>query len=329
MGYIIIAIVAFLLVKKLITSSAAGIVGIFKAILFGPRVNSILTAFLALYLIFSNTPLFTGGFKLPSRVLWMLCILDCIRDVMVAEDYYDSCDLDPLYVTKSISSIFTLGMSRGFFLLLVGPILHHSVKQSLRDAVEGGRPIYSCSSKKLKAQKYYYKRELECLLNNEELVSNEKTLQEEVARAEKKLDKLYPKTLMATIIDTVAGDDEVKKQRERNQRALSSLRFSQAYLGKAAFGQIAPATVEAMRDKGSLCVADMLQLKELEHFRSAGEAFMVQALRPLVENGTFLDEDISDDPLESHAYLYAQSSKRRKAIDASSDPRFADPDLCD
>lgn len=329
MGYIIIAIVAFLLVKKLIMSSAAGIVGIFKAILFGPKVNSILTAFLAICLIVSDTSLFTGGFKTLSRVLWVICILDCIRDVMVAEDYYDSYDLDPLYVTKSIGSIFTLGMSRGFFLLIVEPFLHHAVKQSLRDAVKSGRPVYPYCSEKLKARKYYYERELAYLLNNEELVSNEKTLQEEVARAAKKLDKLYPKTLIAKIADTVAGDDAVKKQRERDQKGLDSLRASHVYLGKAAFGQIAPATVEAMRDRGTLCVADMLQLKELERFRFIGEAFMVQALKPQVENGTFLDEDISDDPLESHAYRYAQSSKQRIAIDASSDPRFADPDLCD
>lgn len=333
MVYIIIAIVAFLLVKKLITSSARGIIKFIKTILFSPNVNSVLTIIFTACFLFSKESLFNDSLQPLCRVLWWLCIADCLRDLGVSESYY-YCEaaykIDPLYAIKSITSIFTLGMSRGVFLLVVGPLIHHSVKRSLYERMDSGQLVSPyCPGRSIRAQDHYYDQELEKLVQNGKLVSNENTLRDEIARSTKKLDKFYPKTVREKILDALAGDKEAKEQRANSKVELSHWGFSRAYLSKAVFEQIPRAVEEAMKDKGTLCVADIVKLKELERFNLDGAgAFVIQALEPLVENGTFLDDDISDNPLENHAYQYANSTKKRKSIDASSDPRFADPSLC-
>lgn len=334
MVYIIIAIVAFLIVKKLITSSVRGIVKFVKTIFFKPSVNSVLTIILTVCFLFSKEPLFNDSLQPLCKVLWWLCIADCLRDLAVSESYYDcrvEFMVDKLYAIKSVTSIFTLGMSRGIFLLVVGPLIHHSVKQSLHERVNSGQLVSPYSPwRSIKAQDYYYDQELEKLVQNGELVSNENTLREEVARSTKKLDKFYPKTWRDKILDAIAGDEEKKEQRANSRVEIKRWGFSRGYLSKDAFEQIPKAVVEAMRDRGTLCVADIIELKDLKHLDLNGkEMFVIQALEPLVESGIFLDEDISDDPRENHAYRYAHSSKQKKSIDASSDPRFADPDLCD
>lgn len=326
MVYIIIAIVAFLLVKKLITSSISGIGKLINNIFFDPRVNSVITIIFSVCYLISDTTLFSEGLRPLCKVLWILSIIDCVRDFVAGEDYYRT-PRDPLYVIKSITSILTLGMSRGFFFLVVGPLIHYGETKALREAVESGQPVSPCCSGSLRAQEYYYDMELEWLLKQGKLVSNEKTVREEIARSQRKLDKLYPKKFLEKIVDAVAGDDEVKEQRDRGEAGIKRLRYSRTYISKAVYDQIPNALVEAMRDKGTLCAADIIKLEELERFDfgkgCCGETFLIQALEPLVENGTFLDDDISDDPLENHAYRYAHSSKQKKSIDASSDPRFA------
>lgn len=135
----------------------------------------------------------------------------------------------------------------------------------------------------------------------------------------------------------MTGDSEVKRDRAEAEKVIHDLRGSRVYLGKSAFERLREAVKEAMKDKASMSVEDIVRLKELKTLNLAdwsgsygwSQMFVIQALAPLVEDGTFLDMDISDKPWDNHAYQYAKSTKPMASLDAGSDPRFCDPDLCD
>lgn len=111
-------------------------------------------------------------------------------------------------------------------------------------------------------------------------------------------------------MDAMTGDSEVKRDRARTEKVLYDLCGSRIYLGRSAFGRLRKAVKEAMKDKATMSANDIVRLKELKPLNlidrsgSCGwsQMFVIQALAPLVEDGTFLDMDISDKPWYSHAY---------------------------
>ncbi len=339
MVYIIIAIVAFFVLKKLISAILHGTASAVRNLFFHPQVNSAVTIFFVACFLISGSSPFGAGFLPLLRILWALCILDCIRDILVGDSYYKAgnAGVDPLYATKSVLSIFTLGLVRGVFFLVVGPYLHRSEAQALRETVASGLPVSPYCGSGLRAREYYYDQELEKLVQSGEIVSNEHTLRTECALIKKKLDQLYPKKFLEVAMDAIRGDPEVKRDRAKGKQVLEELDSARVYLGKAAFERLGEAVKEAMKDKAPMSADDIVRLKALQPFglvdrngRSGwGQLFVIQALGPMVENGTFVDLDLSDKPWDNHAYQYAKSTKPMASLDAGGDPRFYDPDLCD
>lgn len=95
--------------------------------------------------------------------------------------------------------------------------------------------------------------------------------------------------------------------------------------------------MEAMSGRGTCPLPDIKYFPELQRLNlvapddvnrvHAGlwfDYFIIQALRPLVSEGTFEDNDFNDsDPLDCHAYHYSHSTKTMPSVDADNDPRFA------
>lgn len=332
MVYIIIAIVVIFLARNLIAAILRWVGNFLKTIFFSPRVNSVLTIVVTVCLLISDSSLLSEKLQPLFHVLWVLCIIDCIRDILVAESYY-KCDIDPLYTTKSILSIFTLGMCRGFFLLIVGPAMHYSEKKALLEAVNSGGPVSPCRpGDSLRAQEHYYDQELEKLVQSGAVISNEDTLRREEAISQKRLDKLYPKKFSERIVESVTKDGkEAKARRSQAEAEIHDLHWSRTYLGKAAFARLAETVKEAMKDRGPLSPIDIAQLEEMTPFTRSGrfgyrwcEMFIVQALDPLVKKGEFEDNPNNDnDPLDNHTYWYKKSTKQMASHDLSGDPRFA------
>lgn len=93
MHYLIIAIIVIALAIFLL-----------KHILFNPRLNSVLNiiGFAALIVLSWNTVYSS------AIIIFVIAIIDCIRDIVLAEDIYEDVDIaiDPLYAIKSILSPF-------------------------------------------------------------------------------------------------------------------------------------------------------------------------------------------------------------------------------
>ena len=270
------------------------------------------------------------------KILWGVCIIDCIRDIVVADSYYNyKIVYDPLYMFKSLLSTFTLGLTRGFFLLVVGPALHISEARYLREAVNNRQPVTPYCPRSSRAREYYYDRELEKILQSGVLVSNEKTLHQELSLCKSQLANLYPKKLFEKIAERVGGDhQEMKKRRAYAEKGIRDLAASRIYIHRDVIDQLPDAVIRAMKDKPPYSVSDIVRFKELAPFFGGNCSwsilFVIQALIPLVANGLFEDMNLNDnDPLDNHIYHYARSTATMHSVEASDDPRFADPALCD
>lgn len=322
MVYIIIAIVVIILAKNFIVAILKWIGNVIKTILFGPKVNSILTIILLVCFLIADFSELGDGIQPLLKVLWILSILDCIRDILLADSYYRY-GVDRLYAVKSVLSLLTLGLVRGVFLFVVGPLMHRSVTQELRKTVDSGQRVSPHYRKGLRAEDYYYDKELEKLVQSGELVSNEETLRRELAISKERLKKLSPQKIKDKVVDAVAGEEEAKRLRANAEKQLSRLSDARAYLTQSTIDRLGATAAEALKNKGSLSAEAIVRLKQLASFHSPQETdswwlqmFLIQALAPLVENGTLEENRLSDnDPLDNHVYRHTQSKKDMKVID--------------
>jgi hypothetical protein len=304
------------------------IIALAKHVLFNPRVNSVLSIIV-----------FFFGFAYAgiSWVLYAIVVFDCILDIVNAKRYYEdiSDEIDKLYLTKSLTSLVTLGIARIVFLLIVNPILSHSVKSDIKKRLTANHPLpYESEYSNLKKKNYYYSKQIRKIYKNGVIVSNIETVDTEARISRIKLNNSYPEKLIGKLVDMVAGDKEVKRNREVAEQWLrqSSLQEQYAYINSQLFNQYPILITDAMAKRGCLSPRDMRDFEELEPLNltlslgsGAGwsEYFIIQALSPLVADEEYEDNSFSDNPLENHQYRYSKSSKNMPSIDADNDPLFA------
>ncbi len=324
MHYILIAIIVISLVILLI-----------KHVLFNPVVNSVISGIFFILVIIEGIKI--GGPAAAFLIgIMILLLVDCIRDIAIAKDYYEDIEIeiDKLYMVKSLTSILTLGFARLVFLFIVSPIQSLCILASIKKKIRSGYPLPH--NLQAKSKNYYYVKWIGKLEKKGLIVSNIQTLNNEAKIRRKKLESLYPKQFLAKVVDVVAGDKATKRKRKVAEERLKpqSLRECYAYLGTNVFKQYADLITDAMSGKGRYSVPDIKKFEELKplHLTSPiyggntqwSEYFIIQALQPLVLNGTFEDDDLNDnDVFDNHAYRYTKSTVPIPIIDADNDPRFA------
>ena len=146
-----VAIVILILVIALIIKVIKLIPAILRNLFFNPRVNSVVTVlFLALFII--STSMNFSDFPLAIKILWGIAIIDCLRDIIRADQYYVSLSVgkDSFYVKKSLLSFFTFGLARVVYLVIVTPVFHISAasfitgnKVFLSDDLHRGSKYYN------------------------------------------------------------------------------------------------------------------------------------------------------------------------------------------
>lgn len=323
------------------------IVALVSCLLFHPVINSLLTA---AFLIFAGAKALSAG-NLFVPFLAAIALADCIRDIIIGKKYYIKFDvskeesklytLDKLFVIKSLTSLLTLGFARIVFLLIVGPVLSLTVASDINSKMAHGLPLpLPALYNKLQARNYYYAKYIEKLDAECAVVSNAETVDSEIKKRRERLDGLYPKKLMEKLTDKLAGDKDVKENRQRAEEKLQpdAIQTYYTYLSTPAFNRLQVALSNVMLHKGRFSPSDIQRFEELRglNLMSAvdgrdggnsdwGEYFIIQALQPLVANGTFSDDgDLSDrDAFETHAYEHIHTSAPRKSQSPETNPLLA------
>lgn len=312
-----------------------------KHVLFNPRVNSII-GIICYILLISLAWRREIGISIIAIILISIAIIDCIRDIIIAENYYEDIEIavDKLYMIKSLTSILTLGFARVIFLLVVGPLLSYSVSSDVKRKIQSGYPLpHSSCYSRLEAKNYYYAKRIDRLEKEGAVISNIKTVNSEAKIRRKKLDSLYPEKLLAKMADMVAGDKDMKAKRKEAEAKLNSysLKKCYAYLSSSTFERLPQLLSEVMSKKPPYSVSYIKNFEELKALNLTisfvsydnkntdwSEYFIIQALQPLVSDGTFQDFDWNDnDPFDNHVYQYTKSVVQMKSIDGDTDPLFA------
>lgn len=317
-------------------------ISVAKHVLFNPVVNSVIVGILYLIILIGMIKgLYvrineTGDFiyLIPGSIpimIGLLVIFDCIWDIIHAENYYSDIEfsIDIGFAVKSLSSIPTLGLSRLVFLCIVRPIRSICTLLDIKKTIRDGYPLLS-------GENYYHMKWIRRLEKKGVIVSNIETVKNEAKKRRKKLDALYPKKTLEKVLDKVAGDKVVKEKRKEAEMRLQpqSLTRCCAYLSAAVFEQYPKLITEVMEEKGCHSVSDIKKFEELKSLHLTfpfygknsewSEYFIIQALQPLVIEGTFEDDDLNDnDVFDNHAYRYTKSKVAKKIIDADNNPLLA------
>lgn len=325
MWYIIIAVVLIAIIILLT-----------KHLLFNPILNAVISIIWFAFLGFGFAQMGAGIIVLPISII----IIDCVRDIVISKDYYESIEIeiDKRFLVKSLTAIFSLGFARIIFLLVVDPLLSHSVASEIKQQLRCEHPLpHSSFFSPSKAKNYYYAKQMGRLEKKGAVISNIQTVENETEIRRRKLSGLYPEKLLAKLSDIVAGDKDLKEKRKEAEGKLKSYKSYYAYLSTAVFEKYPPLISEAMSKKGCCPLASIKSFEELKALNLTlplalnnskdsewSEYFIIQALRPLVFSGTFEDCDFNDkDVFDNHAYQYAKSAVRMPSIDADNDPLFA------
>lgn len=323
-----------------------------KHILFNVRLNSVIIMILEIVAVSLRPPLI----PMTNLVLMLLAlnIIDCIRDLVVAGDFYRSMDygLDSMFVIKSLMTVasgllgwFLWGhnliyvlIPRAAFLCCVYPAIAIDVRLDVSDKVTVGYPLpyskwhYSKSRKSC----YYYEKLVKKLYDNGKLVSNADIIDAERDISNAKYAKAYPKTKLEKIANFF--NKEHKNEMATIEKALDNktLIYHAAYINSDYFELYADKIAAAIKANGGKFLspwkikelADLndLHLNEMNGYNSDvkwSEYFIIKSLKQLVKEGKLKDHSYysENNPLENHAY-----GTKEKKNDLTNNPLFAD--LC-
>jgi hypothetical protein len=156
--------------------------------------------------------------------------------------------------------------------------------------------------------------------------SNEWKIKEEKEISSKKIDKMFPKKFLAKVADFFAGDTETIEKRERAAKELAEMEKKVSYISKEGFQKFSAKAEELLRQVSSMSPRDFIEKKlskEYNSWPSLGvEFFLIEAFASGVKNGKIEDRDISDYPIENHAYRHTESVAQVKVTNANKDPRL-------
>ena len=324
---ILLAISLFKFLFSLLGKVLGFILDLIRKALFKPAFNS------AIWLILCASASGLGILAYHDyriTLLFLLPIPDCINDIVRANELYvpwgrdDHPQPDSTYILKSLLCIPTLGLIRILYFFIIEPYLSFTMKRGAKKLIRKGYPVAKniCPGKRFKTMRlYYWQKTLKKMEESGLIVSNEDTVKKETERQREKFYK-HPREERYDLpaFDVLVRDNVIPS-------------FI-AYIGADAYERLPGVIMEGMSRRGTLPVSEIKKLDGMEVLfgRNTGWAdevnwsdyFIIQALEPYVEDGTFEDSDYNDiDPLDTHAYRYVKSSKKMKSIKADSDPRFA------
>lgn len=344
---VIILIVLFVIaiLVKLIPLIWYGISFLFSHCLFNPKVNSFLSIIgYILVIILSDFPIII-------KILWAVCIIDCIRDIIISDKYYEKLTeyrSDNFYALKSISSLLTLGLSRIVFLSAVNLWFIWSVSSYFKK-----KKVILCNNyyneNGLTGFQYYcvmLEDYTSKALENGEILTNKQTILGEIDQSKKKIDKyksnIYkdtPSKLSQTFLEMLTKEGrEMRKERseihfikrkksDNAQQKISEYQKSDSsiYVDKHFFEYCKGEISKALETKGTLSVKDICKLSEVQallHFPESQLTetviyfFVVFMLKSLVKDGVLEENDLSDNLLENFQYKHV-NGKVMKSTDIS------------
>lgn len=333
MQNIIIAAIIIVLIFTIASKLLGAILYALLYALFDPRVNSIIYLIFFLLVGIGAWQEFGSDSFLVLLILIGPIIFDCILDIKRSYNYYSGptdIRIDKLYLIKSLTAIPTFGFSRIVFRFIVGPCLSLSVLLDIHKKIAAGQPFQGIRSK-LQAKHYYYGKHIRKMVQKGTVVYNGDTIKIETEVISERLRDLYPKNLIEKLVEKLSEDSTAEDKRKELEQKLSDGYRSYAYLNAAVFAQYAQSISEVMRTKGPYSPSDIQNFEELSALNLTvpiggstdwSEYFIIQALQPLVADGTFKDNDFSDG-VDSHVYEHTGSAKAMKSISAENDSRFA------
>lgn len=306
----------------LILAAIVFVVTLGKHILFNPRVNSVISI-----LYFVNV-IFTGAVPNIVRLLLVVSIIDCIRDIRIAEWRYDSINycIDSTYLKKSLLSIFTLGLSRAVFFILDCPCVMFQVMRDINNKMQLGYPLEVSRYYYLKSSNHYYRRIIEVLSQKGKIISSLDTVDSEFDISKQK----YIENHVEPTKETKKRLKEIKVSPRKHSGIYAEMaanddipKYKPAYLSAKLYQKYPQRIAEVMLTKGAVSPETIREFEELKDLNltilldgdsSWSVPFIIMALEELVAQGVVEDLKLSDEVEINHVYRHLRSTVKMKSI---------------
>lgn len=242
--YIIIAAAVAIIGISIVVALIKYAIILLANVLFNPIVNSAISL---CFFLFVGAKVINEGYIIlvvPIGIIIVDCILDIVRGCSSLRYYYwdtSTSYFDKFYKVKSLTSIATFGFARIIFLLVVGPLLSHSVYSDIEEKIKSGLPFPDGMNYHMEAKRYYFKKRISKLEYNGNVVSNQQTVDREMKERQEKLDRMYPEKWLAKVSETamtIIGDSDTTEMIETRKKAKAEIlraSYCYAYLGASAY----------------------------------------------------------------------------------------------
>lgn len=320
--------------------------GIF-AVIVEPHLNALGTIAFIIFMIV-KVPI---GSRELLIALYLIPFLDCIQDLVISHHFKDGADTISNYsMSKGFITLFTAGLARIVYFLIVLPKIRLRASSSLKEQLEAGGeivcPDYGKSS--WVPMRYYFMIHVDDALKMGTLKSSVRVAQFEERRRSEKLEALYPKKFLEKMTEKFGGNKEIQELRDKTEEKIKEMRKKDSghldYLPTVTYEKLPSLIGEAMAAKSFCPLAEIKYfpevqslgltepLSEVERVEAGYERprdmwlnhFIVMALEPLVQSGDFEHGDFNDrDPLDNHAYRYTKSTKAMVSQSPETNPALA------
>ena len=278
-----------------------------KYVLFHVKINSVVCLLMYIGL---TVAIIVANQRAPLQlgiIFWILLLLniaDCIRDLVVADEYYEniSDEIDKLFAVKSVSTaviiigivifLFVVGclplrggqnasfrpyinllyiplIPRAFFFLVIYRFQKTRVLQAINEKIKNDAPLPSlswCFSNSKSAQ-YYYKTLMSTMSKSLDLVSNDAVVNREWNASRAKLDAKESKKLKDKIVMNLT--QEGKKALAAMDYADNELNCYGSYkaaISRDVYNRYAEEILPVLKAKnGAFSPGDIKAFPELKH----------------------------------------------------------------
>ncbi len=316
-----------------------------KYALLHPKVNSALAIAIRAIALMQALVQHTGV-SFIGLLFMILVVLDCIRDLMIADEYYEKFDvrIDTLFMIKSIASFLTGGWARALFFLFHNLYFNRYVKQDVDPLMRknGMIPLndqYWGSVRLSYARKHFhkqymwnFKKYMQQKIEEGAVLSNLDVVEQESQKSQNKVEEACPKTMAGKLGELFDG--EMKEKRKRAESEIEKFPKYSAFVDRAFYDYCQKTIVDVLKTKSRMSPEDILQLPELAQVTVLhktpypwdamwAECFVVFLMAPLVADGTVIEYNNNDENLLEHHQYWHVEGEPILVRDASEDPALA------
>lgn len=248
-------------------------------------------------------------------VVISIALLDCLRDLMMADKYYyfDADGIaEKFFIKKSVWSFFTLSGARAVYFLFICPFIAIEARQYVKVTMKEDK-LVSSFPQSFGYRDYHIQKYVTRCLAKHKIYENRSTVIANTQKSGEKIDRSKPKKFLPKVAELFTSDGRYnRRQRKYNEETNAYERQAWVYIDGDYYMKCMKTFYEFMSEQGMLSIVDIVKgLKNahlIDDIRNKPDAeikfFVADILDVLVYMKKLEEADVSDDVFDNRQYKH-------------------------